>query len=124
RQINARFPSTVDGTGGKGSLAVDSDADIVVYPINPGRVDISREPEKFEKALGNPTLLVKDGVVVLKNGILDQGHRGHLYWTSGKPDEAELKAVKTIKDRLYQKYFSTTWNAVGVAPAPELVELK
>ena len=81
-------PAKILGLKNKGSLSKDADADITVYDSS---------IKDIEEMFANPTHVIKDGVVVVKDGEIKK-------YTWGKTQVVKPEYDKAIEKKL-KKYF-------------------
>jgi len=81
-QISRSTPAKVLGLSDtKGHLGVGADADVAIYSFNPETQDPSAEFEALEAAFQKAAYVLKDGQIVVKDGLVVNPNRhGRTYW--------------------------------------------
>lgn len=94
----------------KGHLGVGAQADIAIYDIDPVKIDISKDYEKFVNAFRRAKYTIKDGEIVVKDGEVVKSLYGSTYYV--KPvvnDELYRTVVDEVKSK-FKEYYSVTYN--------------
>ncbi|RLG80503.1 MAG: formylmethanofuran dehydrogenase subunit A [Thermoprotei archaeon] len=92
----------------KGHLGVGADADVAIYDIDPREVEISKNYKKLIQAFKRTWLVIKDGVIVVKEGEVVKTIYGRTYYAEPViPSDLE-KEVKRVLEKKFKEYYSIT----------------
>ncbi|AAM02742.1 formylmethanofuran dehydrogenase subunit A [Methanopyrus kandleri] len=89
-----------------GHLGEGAYAHIAIYDIKPDEVDPSRDYEEVEKAMEQAWLVVKDGEIVVQEGVVVNEPVGRTYWVDVKVPEDLLEEVKKDLETKFRRYYS------------------
>lgn len=106
-------PARALGLSRKGHLGVGADADIAIYALNPVEVDPSREYGKVRRAFERAAYTVKDGRVVVRDGVVVASTEGRTLWVDVETSLTEAR--ENLKDR-FQEYWTVQYENY---PVPE-----
>jgi formylmethanofuran dehydrogenase subunit A len=87
------------GLKNKGHLGVGADADVAIYKINPRQIDPSKEYKKIRKAFKNTAYTIKNGEIVVKDGVIVKAVNGKTIWV-----DVKLSSPAEIKPDFKQKF--------------------
>ena len=85
-----------------GSLNAGKNANIAIYDINPE--NMPSDPELIEKAFAETAYTIKDGVIVVENGVVVAGTPKYTIWTDVKMPE-NLQVERDIREK-FTKYYT------------------
>jgi formylmethanofuran dehydrogenase subunit A len=98
----------------KGHLGVGADADVAIYPIDPLKVDPSREYGKVRKALERAAYTIKQGEIVVKDGEVVKPVNGRTFWVDPIVS-SEWKTEEEVKNK-FKEYWTVEYENY---PVPE-----
>ncbi|WP_088334667.1 formylmethanofuran dehydrogenase subunit A [Methanopyrus sp. KOL6] len=110
-----------------GHLGEGAYAHIAIYDIKPDEVDPSRDYEEVERAFEQAWLVVKDGKIVVQEGVVVNEPVGRTYWVDIKVPEDLLEEVKEDLKTKFRKYYSVNMGNYEVQdvyiPKEERIEI-
>jgi len=106
-QVSRATPAKVLGLSDtKGHLGAGADADIAVYSFDPETQDQSSDYMDLEAALQNASFVLKDGEMVVKEGmVVNTKLHGRTFWINTQFDgELEKEVMKSVESKFKQFY--------------------
>jgi formylmethanofuran dehydrogenase subunit A len=104
------------GLKDKGHLGIGADADVAIYDLNP----MEWRPSQYkalEKAFQLAKYTIKDGEIVVKDGVIKATPLGKTYWVDSKiPDEIEPDFLKELESD-FRDYYTVSINNYPVEDA-------
>jgi formylmethanofuran dehydrogenase subunit A len=91
--ISRAAPAKIYGFQDRGALTNGYNADIAVYDIEPNNIDPIREYEAIEKGFSGAMYTIKDGQILVKDGVVVSVKPSQTMWTNVQGFEDEEKAV-------------------------------
>jgi len=89
----------------KGHLGIGADADIVIYDLDPTKVDISKDYEKVIRAFRRAYYTIKDGEIIVKEGEIIKTVYGRTYYVNPEiPEDLRNDIEKYAKEKFKQYY--------------------
>ncbi|MEN6591800.1 MAG: tungsten-dependent formylmethanofuran dehydrogenase subunit FwdA [Methanobacterium sp.] len=115
-QISRSTPAKVLGLSDtKGHLGVGADADVAIYSFNPETQDPSAEFEGLEAAFQKAAYVLKDGQIVVKDGLVVNPNRhGRTYWIDTVYNPELEKEVESEVERWFKQYYSVNFDNYSV----------
>jgi formylmethanofuran dehydrogenase subunit A len=111
-EITRVSPAKALGLGSmKGNLGVGADGDLNILTLNLDDLDLTRDTEKFKRAMNNINYVIKSGEIVKKQDVMDLKPNGKIFWSSGKTKEEGKEYVISKKREFYQKYSSIFYDS-------------
>ncbi len=114
------------GLKNKGHLGVGADADVAIYNFNPEKIDITQKYKTVRRAFGHAAYTIKDGVVVVKDGVVVQQVSGRTMWLDVETHE-QLQIDDDMKKR-FKEYWTVEYDNYPVfdhcVKVPEQITVK
>jgi len=109
-------PAKALGLGSiKGTLGLNSDADINIIDINIKDTDLSKEYEKLKSSLSKIEYVIKSGKIVKKQDKLDISFSGLIFWSEGQAEREGKNLIMSKKEEFYNKYSSMFYDSYQVS---------
>jgi formylmethanofuran dehydrogenase subunit A len=94
----------------KGHLGIGAQADIAIYDLNPGEIDLSKEYKLIAEKLRRAKYTIKDGKIVVKDGEVIATTYGYTYYSKAEiAEDLMKKVVEGVKDK-FKTYYSVTYD--------------
>nr|MDO8110877.1 hypothetical protein [Candidatus Sigynarchaeota archaeon] len=95
-----------------GGLAENQIGDVAILDASPrGLEDIISDPSKIRDLLGKPYAVIKNGNLVLKNGVFSPNIQGFTILRENKPDASIINSIEENLEKQFLKYYSTHENS-------------
>ncbi|HDH28436.1 MAG TPA: formylmethanofuran dehydrogenase subunit A, partial [Euryarchaeota archaeon] len=90
----------------KGHLGVGAHGDVAIYDIDPAQVDPSKDFKAVEKGFAKTAYTIKDGEIIVKDGLIRATPHGRTYWANPVVDhELDREMLKDV-EQYFKKYYS------------------
>ncbi|GBE18371.1 MAG TPA: formylmethanofuran dehydrogenase subunit A [Euryarchaeota archaeon] len=90
----------------KGHLGVGAHGDVAIYDIDPAQVDPSKDFKAVEKGFAKTAYTIKDGEIIVKDGLIRATPQGRTYWANPVVDhELDREMLKDV-EQYFKKYYS------------------
>ncbi|MCK4286350.1 MAG: amidohydrolase family protein, partial [Candidatus Lokiarchaeota archaeon] len=99
----------------KGTLGLNSDADINIIDINIKDTDLSKDYEKLKSSLSKIEYVIKSGKIVKKQDKIDTSSNGLIFWSEGQAEKEGKNLIMSKKEEFYNKYSSMFYDSYQVS---------
>jgi formylmethanofuran dehydrogenase subunit A len=96
------------GLNSKGHLGEGADADIAIYDINPKKTDPSNQYVKIMRTFKNAAFTIKDGEILVKDGIVVKSVGGKTLWVNVNLSSPE-RIDPSLKER-FREYWTVEYD--------------